>query len=292
LSGFRLGSAPDSWGVWFPDDPKQTPWSRYLDEVAEAGYRYTELGPYGYLPTDPDVLRRELDQRGLTVTAGFTMFDLEDEAAWEAGLEQALGTARLVQGLGAEYLIVIDDVYTNLVTGEPRIPAELDDTQWRRLVDTIGRLGALAADHGLKAVVHPHVQTHVETEDEIERLLSDAPDVLLCLDVGHHAYSGGEPIAFFKKHRDRIPYLHLKSVDRELRQRVEDDGTSFADAVAQGVFVEPSVGVVDFGALRDAMADTGYGGFAIVEQDMYPAPFDRPLPIARRSHDYLVGLGL
>jgi inosose dehydratase len=116
--------------------------------------------------------------------------------------------------------------------------------------------------------------------------------VLLCLDVGHHAYSGGEPIAFFKKHRERIPYLHLKSVDRELRQRVEDDGTSFADAVAEGVFVEPSEGVVDFGALRDAMAETGYGGFAIVEQDMYPVPFDKPLPIARRTHEYLVGLGL
>jgi inosose dehydratase len=278
--------------VWFPDDPKQTPWSRYLDEVAEAGYRYTELGPFGYMPTDPDVLRGELDQRGLTVTAGFTMFDLEDEAAWEAGLEQSLGTARLVQGLGAEYLIVIDDVYTNLVTGRPRISGELDDVEWGRLVDTIRRLGDLAADHGLKAVVHPHVQTHVETEEEIERLLADAPEVLLCLDVGHHAYSGGEPIAFFEKHRERIPYLHLKSVDRELRQRVEDDGTSFANAVAEGVFVEPSVGVVDFGALRDAMADAGYGGFAIVEQDMYPVPFDKPLPIAKRTHEYLVGLGL
>ena len=292
MSGFRLGSAPDSWGVWFPDDPKQTPWSRYLDEVAEAGYRYTELGPFGYLPTDPDVLRPELERRGLTVTAGFTMFDLEDEAAWEAGLAQTCGTARLVQGLGAEYLIVIDDVYTNLVTGRPRISAELDDVQWRRLVDTIRRLGDLAADHGLKAVVHPHVQTHIESEEEIERLLDDAPGVELCLDVGHHAYSGGEPISFFRKHRGRIPYLHLKSVDRELRQRVEDDGTSFADAVAEGVFVEPSQGVIDFEAFRDALAEQSYEGFGIVEQDMYPAPFDRPLPIARRTHDYLVGLGL
>jgi inosose dehydratase len=278
--------------VWFPEDEKQTPWSRFLDEIAEAGYRYTELGPYGYLPTDPDVLRAELERRDLQLTGGFTMFDLEDPSAWEAGQAQATGTARLVRELGAEYLIVIDDVYTNLVTGEPRIPAELDEAQWRRLVDTVERLGELADQHGLKAVVHPHIQTHIEFEHQIERLLDEAPSVRLCLDVGHHAYSGGEPIAFFKKHRERIPYLHLKSVDRELRQRVEDDGTSFADAVAEGVFVEPSEGVVDFGALRDAMAETGYGGFAIVEQDMYPVPFDKPLPIARRTHEYLVGLGL
>jgi inosose dehydratase len=292
VEGFRLGSAPDSWGVWFPDDPKQTPWSRYLDEVAEAGYRYTELGPYGYLPTDPDVLRPELERRGLTVAAGFTMFDLEDEGAWEAGLAQTRGTARLVQALGAEYLIVIDDVYTNLVTGEARAPPTLDGAAWQRLVDAVARLYGVAEEHGLRAVVHPHVQTHIESEEQIERLLDDAPGVELCLDVGHHAYSGGEPISFFRKHRARIPYLHLKSVDGQLRQRVEDDGTSFADAVAEGVFVEPAEGVIDFEAFRDALQEQAYEGYGIVEQDMYPTPFDRPLPIARRTHDYLVGLGL
>ena len=45
-----IGSAPDSWGVWFPSDPQQTPWHRFLDEMVEAGYEWTELGPYGYLP--------------------------------------------------------------------------------------------------------------------------------------------------------------------------------------------------------------------------------------------------
>ena len=58
------------------------------------------------------------------------------------------------------------------------------------------------------------------------------------------------------------------------------------------MFVEPSLGAVDFAALRDVIADSGYDGFAIVEQDMYPADFDRPLPIARRTYEYLSGLGL
>ena len=74
----RIGSAPDSWGVWFPSDPKQTPWERFLDEIAEAGYEWTELGPYGYLPTDLPTLRAELDRRGLKVTAAFAMGHLED----------------------------------------------------------------------------------------------------------------------------------------------------------------------------------------------------------------------
>jgi inosose dehydratase len=56
-SRLRLGSCPDSWGVWFADDPHQTPWHRFLDELAAAGYRWLELGPYGYLPTDPAGMR-------------------------------------------------------------------------------------------------------------------------------------------------------------------------------------------------------------------------------------------
>ena len=28
-----LGSCPDSWGVWYADDPRQTPWQRFLDEL-------------------------------------------------------------------------------------------------------------------------------------------------------------------------------------------------------------------------------------------------------------------
>ncbi len=58
MSSILVGSAPDSWGVWFPDDPNQTPYTRFLDEVAASGYQWIELGPFGYLPTDPETARR------------------------------------------------------------------------------------------------------------------------------------------------------------------------------------------------------------------------------------------
>jgi len=45
MSTILVGSAPDSWGVWFPDDPGQTPYTRFLDEVAGSGYQWIELGP-------------------------------------------------------------------------------------------------------------------------------------------------------------------------------------------------------------------------------------------------------
>jgi inosose dehydratase len=287
-----LGSAPDSWGVWFADDPLQIPWRRFLDEIAEVGYRWTELGPFGYLPTDPAVLERELSSRGLELVGGFVKFDLEDAEAWrreEPGLDEL---ATFLRALGGEYMIIIDELYTEEATGADRFAPTLDDAAWDQLVATTARVMEATDRHGLRPVFHPHAQTHVEYQDQIERLLADVDGLELCFDVGHHAYCGGDPVQFFARHRDRIPYLHLKSVDSELRSRVEREGLSFAAAVAAGVFVEPSRGSVDFEALRDVIVDTGYSGYAIVEQDLYPAEFDQLLPIAKRTHEYLSGLGL
>jgi inosose dehydratase len=293
--GVVLGSAPDSWGVWFSDDPRQTPWHRFLDEVAEAGYRWIELGPYGYLPTDPEELGRELGRRGLSVTGTFAMFPLEDAGRWEAMRDEVERTCELIRRFDGRYLILIDDVYTNLFTGEPLASAELDDAGWAQLIQTTNEIADAAARNELTVVFHPHAETHVEYESQIERLLADSDDrVGICLDVGHHAYRGGDPVAFMRRHHARIPYLHLKSIDSTVQRRVEAEGIPFAKAVEIDMFVEPSQGAVDFLAFRDVLEEVGYDGFGIVEQDMYPAPFDKPFPIAQRTHEYLkeIGLGL
>lgn len=289
----KLGTAPDSWGVWFPRDERQTPWQRFLDEAAAAGYRWIELGPYGYLPTDPDELRPELERRGLEVTGTFTMFHLEDADAWDGMRDEVERTCQLIRRFEGRYLIVIDDCYTNLFTGAPLRPAVLDDDEWAQLVRTTNAIAEMAGAHGLQAVFHPHAETHVEYEEQVERLLADTDHQLgLCLDVGHHAYRFGDPVAFLRRHHERIPYLHLKSVDPELRERVAAERIPFAKAVAMDLFVEPAEGAVDFPALRDALVDVGYAGFGIVEQDMYPAPFDKPFPIAKRTHEYLRRIGI
>jgi inosose dehydratase len=291
----RIGSAPDSWGVWFPSDPGQTPWERCLDEIAEAGYEWTELGPYGYLPTDPTTLRAELERRGLKATAAFTMVHLEDAEAWPELERQMLGGGELAAALGGRFMVLIDDTYSNLFTGEPTRPSRLDDDGWKRLIDATHRAADLAATRlGLQLVYHPHAETHVEYEDQIEAFLeqTDPSRVSLCLDTGHHAYRGGDPVAFFRRHSARIPYLHLKSVDRSKQEWVTRERIPFAIAVANDMFCEPDRGAVDFLAFRDALREADYGGWATVEQDMYPAPFDKPLPIARRTRAYLRSIGL
>jgi len=291
----RIGSAPDSWGVWFPSDPKQIPWERYLDEVALAGYEWTELGPYGYLPTDIKSLRSELDKRGLRISGSFVMADLEDPEGWPEIERQLMGTGEMLAALDARFLLLIDDTYSDLFTGQLRSPKTLDEDGWKRLVETTNKVARIAAERfHLRLVYHPHADTHVECEPQITKLLEDTDAALvgLCLDTGHHAYRGGDPVGFFRRHHDRIRYLHLKSVDRDMQRRVQTEKIPFAIAVGMDLFCEPSVGAVDFCAFRDVLRESNYDGWATVEQDMYPAPFDKPLPIAKRTREYLRSIGI
>ena len=291
----RLGSAPDSWGVWFANDAKQTPWKRFLDEIAEVGYEWTELGPYGYLPTELSTLRAELGRRRLRITGCAVIGRLEDPAAWGDLEREVLGAGELLAKLEARFLVLIDDFYTDVRTGTLLDTPSLGPDAWKRLVETTHRVADLAKENfGLRLTFHPHAQTHVETEAQIEKLLldTDPERVSLCLDTGHHAYTGGDPVRFFKRHHARIPYLHLKSVDREIQKKVQTEGIPFSKAVELGVFCEPSLGAVNCEALRDALREVSYDGWLTVEQDMYPCAFEKPLPIARRTREYLRRIGI
>ena len=291
----KLGVAPDSWGVWFANDPKQAPWQRYLDEIVQAGFTRTELGPYGYMPTDPQVLRRELERRGLEPVALAEGGNLEEPSAWPALEKLASQACELLVGVGGKYFVLFDESYTDSRTGEPVSDSALDEEHWKRLIDSTTRLAdRVHSRFGLRMLFHPHAETHVETEDQIERFLreTDPQRVNLCFDTGHHAYRGGDAVAFMRKHHDRIPFLHVKSIDADVQRRVAAEHIPFAGAVGMDMFVEPSRGAIDFMQFRDVLREIDYNGYAIVEQDMYPAPLDKPLPIAKRTHDYLVGIGI
>ena len=291
-----IGSAPDSWGVWAPNDDKQVPWDRFLDEVAEAGYEWIEAGPYGYLPTDIPTLRGELDKRGLRICATTVMVGhLEEPSDWPKVENWVLGAGELGAALGAKYMVLIDDTYIDLLTGKPVMPARLDESAWKRLIDTTHKVADIARDRfGLACVFHPHAETHVESETDIEAFLeqTDPDRVSLCFDTGHHAYAGGEPVSFMRKHHARISYMHLKSVNGDMLKQVKDENIPMVTATEMGVFCEPSEGVVDFAALADLLREIQYDGWAIVEQDMRAPPLDLPLAIAKRTRTYLREIGL
>lgn len=292
-----IGTAPDSWGVWFPDDPQQTPWQRFLDEAHDAGYHWIELGPYGYLPTDPGQLAEELSSRDLKVSAGtvFTAFhragDQERQATWD----QIHRVAELTAAVGGEHLVVIPAMWRDDVTGEAVEPATLDAEGWRRLAEGHNELGTvLLQEYGLVQEFHSHADSHVCSMDEIQRFLdeTDPQRVSLCLDTGHAEYGGASSAELIRRHPDRIGYLHLKQVDPAVMEVVRREDLTWAAANTAGVMVEPPAGQPDLSEVIDELETLDRSFFGIVEQDMYPVEtFDAPLPIATRTRRYLCGCG-
>jgi inosose dehydratase len=290
-AGLRIGTAPDSWGVWFATDPRQTPWRRFLDEVVAAGYEWIELGPYGYLPTDPHELNDELGARGLKLSAGtvFTGFHKGPEQ-WDRAWSQALEVAGLASRLGAEHLVVIPDLWRSDATTALLEPRTLDDEQWSRLAAGHDRLGkALLEEFGMRQQFHSHADSHVGTAREVERFLglTDPRYTNLCLDTGHFAYYGGDSVRLIESHPSRIGYLHLKQVDRDLLFDVLKNDVPFATAVGQGIMTEPPNGVPDLAPIIEAVAAIDPQVFAIIEQDLDPGDPDGPLPIAIRTREHI-----
>jgi inosose dehydratase len=296
LDRLTLGTAPDSWGVWFPSDPHQVGWQQYLDEIAQAGYLWTELGPSGFLPQDPAQLRDELDARGLQLCGGTIFAGLHRGAeALEEAVEACSRESRLLTALGARHLVLLPEQYTDMHTGTAVQSGDIDPEQWKNLTTGYDRLGKLLHEEfGVELVFHPHADTHVDTQDRVERFLADTDPqfVNLCLDTGHISYCFGDNIAIIERFPERIRYVHLKQVDPAVRARVRAEKLSMAEAVPLGVMVEPPYGEPDMPPLLDALARLDTDLFTVVEQDLYPVEPHIPLPIGARTAGYLRGCGL
>ncbi|MTD16893.1 TIM barrel protein [Nakamurella sp. YIM 132087] len=294
--GLRIGTAPDSWGVWNPVDPAQTPPTRFLDEVQRAGYHWIELGPYGYLPTDPAELQDALTARDLELSGGtvFTGLHRGDEAfddAWRQ-VRQVVG---LSSALGARHVIVIPELWERGPDGSVRGRREFTADEWSAFLKGHDRLGrALLEEFGVTQQFHSHAESPIGTRAEVVRLLegTDPEYTNLCLDTGHYAYYLGDCVELIRSYPERIGYLHLKQVAPGLLADVLKNDIPFADAVQQGIMTEPPGGTPAFAPILDLMAGIRPDTFAIVEQDLYPvSSFDVPLPIATRTRQHLTTCG-
>jgi inosose dehydratase len=196
--------------------------------------------------------------------------------------------------MGAEHLVVIPSFWRDDKTGQVLEPSELTVEQWRHLTQLTERLGREVREkYGLKIVVHPHADTHIDSEENVVRFLdgTDSSVVSLCLDTGHYAYCGGDSVKLIETYGERIGYLHLKQVDPEILADVRANEVPFGPAVARGVMCEPPKGVPELGPVLAAAAKLDVDLFAIVEQDMYPCEPDAPLPIAQRTRAFLRSCG-
>jgi inosose dehydratase len=295
-TGLWIGTAPDSWGVWNAEDPAQTPASRFLDEVQQAGYHWIELGPYGYLPTDPAQLKDELTRRDLELSGGTVFTALHrGKDAFDVAWQQVRKVVGLSSALGARHVVVIPEQWERDNHGVVIGNREFTTEEWSHFLKGHDRLGrALLEEFGVAQQFHSHAESPIGTEQEVVRLLegTDPQYTNLCLDTGHYAYYLGDNLALIRNYPDRIGYLHLKQVQPQLLAHVLKNDISFAAAVQLGIMTEPPNGVPEFGPILQAMAEIRPDTFAIVEQDLYPVDsFDVPLPIATRTREHIAGCG-
>jgi len=288
-----MATAPVSWGVLEVEGwTRKQSYGEVLDEMVQAGYRGTELGPYGFLPTDSEELKRELDQRNLALIGAFVPLPLEHPERHAEGMRDALATARLLAANGAPYLVLADELSRRrMAIAGSATPADgLTATQWDGAQKLIECIANAARELGVRSVFHHHAGTSIETPAEVAQLLDRTdPELLgICLDTGHYFYGGGDPVEFARTHARRIWHLHLKDVRAGVLEKVRREKIGYLEAIRAGVFSELGQGNVDLAGVIRELAEAGFDGWAVFEQDIDPAvPGTDPLASATRSREYL-----
>ena len=283
-----LATSPDAYGVWVADGEGDIPWDKFLDTAAAGGYSMVELGPMGYLPTDPNQLKDELAKRSLGLTGGYVTGLLHEWDGRVAARAELREVGALTAAAGATHLVLLART-----TRGPMGRRGLAGNDWYAMVQAIQEAGRLVRDEfGLTMVYHPHIGLAVETAAETERLVEETHgDVALCLDVGHFAYPGDDPVAFYKRHAPIIQYLHLRDLDPAVRDDAVATNKDFWSAVHGGLFCEPGTGVVDFAGLVAAARDAKFTGPVVVERSLYAQPHNVSAETAARAHKYFSAAG-
>jgi len=296
----KIANAPCSWGALeFDLQGKAATYSTVLDEMQKTGYSGTELGDWGFMPTDPVKLKSELRKRSLTLLGAFVPVALKDADKHAAGVENALKVARLLAAVEGSlpFIVLADDNGSvperTLNAGRVTAGMGLTTDQWKVFAAGVERIAeAVKAETGLRLVVHHHCAGYAETPEEIETLLSltDPNLVGLCLDTGHYQFAGGNPLKFLQKHAKRAWHIHFKDCEPVIAEQSRLEGWDYFKSVGQGVFCELGKGAVDFPSIKAELEKQGYDGWIVVEQDVLPG-MGRPFDSALRNREYLKSIG-
>jgi inosose dehydratase len=297
-SRFKFASAPVSWGV--EDDPGpawQQPYEQILDEMVAGGFTGTELGPYGYFPTDPEVLRPVLARRKLTMLSSFVPVNLADPASAGTVLDHIRKVGKLLAALHAPFIVLSDFQSPRRESLAGRVPADgsqsLTAGQWRDVAKLVAEAERVSADFGLDLVFHPHVGTYVEAPQETARLFDAiaGTKVGLCLDTGHCYYGGGDPVEHAERYKHLMRYIHIKDINPSVLEQARRKALNFGQAVEAGVFSQIGQGCLDFPAIFRTLTKNHYSGWLVVEQDVkYGATVVPPGQSMAASLKYLHGV--
>lgn len=303
----HITGAPCCWGVDDVKNPYLPPWQKVLYEAGQAGYAAIELGPYGFLPIDIDVVSAELKKNNISIVAGTIFDDLVDEGNYENVLKQVDDICGIItklpklpfedgQHFPAPYLTVMDwghderDYAAGHSDRSPRLPKE----KWDGMMRHIRGIAEAAKKWGVRAVVHPHAGGYIEFADEIDKLAEDIPyDVAgLCLDTGHLYYSGMDPVEWLRKYADRLDYIHFKDINPVVYKQVLSEHIRFFEGCGKGSMCPIGTGCLDYPAIYKLLTEElRYAGYITIEQERDPRNSATSLRDVKQSLDYLKKIG-
>jgi inosose dehydratase len=280
----KLAAAPISWGVCeVPNWGLQLDPGRVLGDMRDLGITATEAGPPGFLPADATLARRLLEERDLRLVGGFVTAVLHVPDRRSSELASVSKQADWLAAGGSEVLVLAPSL--------PRAgysdAGELTAAEWRDLIDGVDRVAALAGERGLVTAVHPHWGTAIERPDHIARFL-DASDHPLCLDTGHVALGGADPLGVARDAGPRVRHVHLKDVDGHMAAQVRDGSLTYGDAVRRGLFRVLGDGAARIADVVAHLRKAGYRGWYVLEHDVMldAAPPPGPPRWVLQSADY------
>jgi inosose dehydratase len=297
----KIANAPCSWGALEFDLEGESPgYIQVLSEMKETGYEGTELGDWGFMPTVPAELKSTLREYELQLLGAFVPVALSHREAHEKGVDLALRTARLMYEAGfSEAFIVLADnngTVEQRTANAGRVLPEmgLAESSWKIVAAGAERVARrVREEFGLRTVFHHHCGGYVETPGEVARLmeLTDPSLLGLCLDMGHYAFGGGDPVEALNTYYDRIWHLHFKDFDPQIGQKASREHYDYFKSVEEGVFCELGKGNVDFATIVRILGERGYDGWIVVEQDVLPG-MGSPKSCALSNREFIRGLGL
>lgn len=312
MDAIRVANAPCSWGDLGVAglEGETIGYQQMLDELVETGYCGTDLGDWGYMPTDPTKLQMEIERRHLTMVSGYVPVAFKHPEAHAQAETQALKVAQLLAAAAPEdegrprpFMVVMDEIGADpcRTQNAGRVTTELglSDAQWQACIQGAEQIAQVIRDKaGMRTTLHHHCASYIETPDEIAYLLAQTdPELIgLTLDTGHYAYGSGSNdsrtvLEAFERFGDRIWNVHFKDCDFELAQQARTDGWDYFEAVRKGLFCELGQGGVDFPEIATWLRQHDYHGWIVVEQDVLPG-MGTPKESAQRNRTYLSQLGL
>ncbi len=303
----RIACAPSCWGVDDPQNPYLPSWKKVLLEAHLSGFKGIELGPYGYIPLDVEVVQAELAKNDLTIIVGTIFDDLVSVTNRESLRKQTHDICSFItrlprdakeadQRYATPYLTYMDYFHAEraCTAGHPDTAPRLAPERYQDMLANIRMIAEIAwQEYGVRPVLHPHAGGYIEFADEIEQVLADVPSSLsgFVFDTGHLYYARMDPETWIRKYIDRIDYIHFKDVNKEIYDEMMKIEIDFFEACAKGVMCPIGSGVIDYAGINKALREIGYTGWVTVEQERDPRHADTSLRDVTRSFQYLKSVG-